>query len=74
VAGLVCGEPRQRLDPLALGGDRPAAAALVGGDDDVHEPLEEVALRARAGAPRGLESLVRLEEPAVARELEAVLV
>ena len=55
-------EPAQRLEPLALGGDRPAAPALVGGDDDVDEALEEVPLRGRARAPRGLERLVGVEE------------
>jgi hypothetical protein len=30
---------------LALGRDRPSASRLVGGDDDVDEPLEEVAFR-----------------------------
>jgi hypothetical protein len=70
----VRGEPPQGLRPLPLLGDDAAATSLVGGDDDVHEPLEEVALLRRAGTPRGLERLVRLEELAAARELEAVLV
>ncbi len=54
-------EPAQRLQPLALGGDRFAATVLVRRDDDVHESLEEVALVGRARAPGQLELLVRLE-------------
>lgn len=56
------GEPSQRLHALAFGSRRPAAVVLVGGDDDVHESLEEVALRGVARAPGELERLVRLEE------------
>ena len=58
-------EPPERLHPLALCGDRLAAARLVRGDDDMHEPLEEVAL-ARLGTratpsrtPRALRSTHR---------------
>jgi hypothetical protein len=74
VPGLVGGEPVQCLDPLALGGDRPATAQLVGGHDDMHEPLEEVTLRIGARAPRRFERFVSLEELSAARELQAVLV
>ena len=48
------------------------AAVLVPGDDDVHEPLEEVALFGRSGAPGVFERLVRLEVPPRAGEREAV--
>jgi len=74
VDGPVRREPPDGLQPLALGRDRPAATSLVGRDDDVHEPLEEVALLGRARPPRRLERLVRLEEPAAAREQKPVLV
>ena len=63
-------EAPQRLLPLALRRDRLSALALVGGDDDVDEPLEEVALRLRAGPPRVLERLVCLEERAGSRQGE----
>src|SRR4051794_9301756 len=72
--GRIRGEPPDRLLPLRLRGGRFAAARLVGGHDDVHEALEEVALRGRAGAPGELQLLVRLEEAAGTREPEAVLV
>jgi hypothetical protein len=67
-------QPLQGLDPLALGGDGPAPSALVGGDDDVHESLEEVTLLIRARAPRRLERLMGVEVLSASRELEAVLV
>jgi hypothetical protein len=44
MAGRVGGQTAKGLMPLALLGDRAAAAALVGRDDDVDEALEEVAL------------------------------
>ena len=64
-------EPAHRLHALALRRDRLATAALVRGHDDVHEPLEEVALRVSARPPRRLELLVRLEERAGTREGKA---
>jgi len=67
-------EPPQRLHPLALRGDRFSPFALVGGDDDVHQPLEEVALGGVARAPGQFELLVRLEERAAAGQSEALLV
>ena len=70
----VRGQPPERLHALALSRDRPAAARLVGGHDHVDEPLEEVALRLPADAPRFLECLVRLEECSGARKGEAPLV
>jgi len=51
VDGLIGGEPAQRLQPLPLRRHRPPALALVGGDDNVHEPLEEVALGFGARPP-----------------------
>ena len=56
------GQSAQRLLSLALRRDRTGAAALVGGDHDMHEPLEEIALIRVAGAPGELERLVSLEE------------
>ena len=55
-------EAPQRLLPLRLRSDRFAPSTLVRGDDDVNEPLEEVALVLLACAPCLLEGLVRLEE------------
>lgn len=54
-------EPPDRLHALSLGRDGPSPPVLVGGDDDVHEALEEVALGGVAGAPGELERLVCLE-------------
>ena len=56
------------FDALPLARDRPAARLLIGGHDDVDEPLEEVALGLLAGAPRLLERFVRLEERPGARQ------
>ena len=67
-------QPAQRLHALALLRDRPAAVTLVCRDDDVDEPLEEVALVRRTRSPGGLERLVRLEERPGPREGEPVLV
>ena len=64
----------QRLHPLALLGDWFAAFTLVGGDDDVHQPLEEVTLGDVACTPRELELLVRLEEGAAPGKREAPFV
>ena len=55
---------------LALAPDPPAAAGLVPGDDDVDEPLEEVALPGPRGAPGELQLLVRLEVLPGARQRE----
>jgi hypothetical protein len=58
--------PRRLLElPLAAGSV--AAAGLVPGDHDVHEPLEEVLLGRVGGPPGILECLVRLEVLAGAR-------
>ena len=70
MGGRVRGEAGERLHALPLTRDRAAARLLVGGHDHVDEPLEEVALRLGAGAPRLLERLVRLEERAGARQGE----
>jgi hypothetical protein len=67
-------EPVQRLHSLTLGRDRAPAPPLVGGDDDMYEALEEVALLLAAGAPGELERLVCLEELSAAGQLEALLV
>src|SRR3954462_14826650 len=71
---LVPGESAERLDALALRCDRAPAPALIGRHDDVDEALEEIPLVVDAGAPSGLEGLVRVEESARPREGEAVLV
>ena len=47
-----------------------ATAGLVPGDDDVHEPLEEVLLLGLGCAPGVLERLVRGEVLAPPREVE----
>src|SRR5687767_8261315 len=65
-------EPACRLLELPAAPDLVATAVLVPGDDDVHEPLEEVPLVRDRRAPGVLERLVRLEVPARAREREAV--
>ena len=72
--GRVRREAGERLHALALARDRTAAGLLVGRHDHVDEPLEEVALRLSADAPRFLECLVRLEECSGARKGEAPLV
>ena len=72
--GRVRREPPQRLLALALGRDGLAAARLVGRDDDVDEPLEEVALLRVRRPPRRLERLVGVEARAAAAELEPALV
>jgi hypothetical protein len=64
-------EPAFRLLELSLEADPIPAAGLVPGDDDVHEPLEEVLLRGLGCAPGVLERLVRGEVFAVAGKLEA---
>jgi len=51
-------EPAERLLPLPLRPDRPPAPVLVGEDDCVDEPLEEIALLGCRGAPCELERLV----------------
>ena len=63
-------EPPLRLRELSLAADGVAAPVLVPGDDDVHEPLEEVALDGLGSAPRLLERLVRVEVAARPPERE----
>ncbi len=72
--GLVRCEPVQRLHALPLRRDGAFATALIRRDDDVNEPLEEVAFLLLARAPRELEFLVRLEERAAACEGQPLLV
>src|SRR3954451_18044298 len=64
-------EPPDRLDELTLGADLPAAAGLIPGDRDMHEALEEVALRGGCGAPGELELLVRGEVLAAPDQLNS---
>lgn len=54
-------EPPYPLFELALAAHAVPARALVPGDRNVNEPLEEVPLGRDAGPPRDLELLVRLE-------------
>src|SRR5438046_2181884 len=72
--GRVASEPAQSLLTLPFGADGLAAGRLVSEDDHMHQPLEEVTLLGRSGAPSELECLVRLEPLAATRELEAALV
>jgi hypothetical protein len=58
---------------LSVAPDLVSAAGLVPGDDDVHEPLEEVLLRGLGRAPGVLERLVRGEVLARPGEVEAPL-
>ncbi len=67
-------ETPQGLQTLSLGCNRPLASALVGRDDDVHEPLEEVSFAGVARTPRELECLVRFEELAGPCEPHSTLV
>jgi hypothetical protein len=67
-------EPGERLDPLTLARDRPAAGLLVGGHDHVNESLEEIALRRLTGTPRFFERFVRFEERSGPRQGKAPLV
>jgi hypothetical protein len=67
-------ETPERLQPLALSCDRPAARLLVRRHDDMDEPLEEVALGLVTRAPRLLEGLVCLEERSGPSERKAPLV
>ena len=67
-------ETPQGLQTLSLGCNRPFPSALIGRDDDVHEPLEEVSFAGIAGTPRELECLVRLEELTGPREPHSTLV
>ena len=63
-------EPASGFLQLTLAADRVPATGLVPGDDDVHEPLEEVLLGGLGGAPGVLERLVRGEVLAGAGEVE----
>ena len=72
-AGSNAAQPAQRLHALALGGDRLAAPALVGRDDDVDEPLEEVALLGIARAPRSSNASCASKYAPRAREREPVV-
>jgi hypothetical protein len=63
-------ESALRLLELPLEADPIPAAGLVPGDDDVHEPLEEILLLGLGCAPRVLERLVRGEVLAPSREVE----
>jgi hypothetical protein len=66
-------EPAGGLLQLPLEPGPVAAPGLVPGDDDVDEPLEEVLLLKRGGAPCVLERLVGGEVLAPAREVEPSL-
>jgi hypothetical protein len=66
VLGSVRREAAGGLLELPLAADTVAAARLVPRDREVDEPLEEVALLGRRGAPRVLELLVGREELAAA--------
>ena len=59
-------EPALGLLELAFEPDSVAAAGLVPGNDDVHEPLEEVLFVRLGRAPGVLERLVSLEVLAAA--------
>jgi len=67
-------EPPQRLLSLTLGGDGTPATALIRGDDDMHEPLEEVPFAGAASPPGKLERLVCLEELTGPCEPETALI
>jgi hypothetical protein len=71
--GAVWRKPAARLLELSFGADPFAAAGLVPGDRDVHEPLEEVPLTRVGGAPRIFQLLVGGEELAGPDQLEALL-
>jgi hypothetical protein len=66
-------EPPLRLLELPLAPDPVATPRLVPGDGDVDEPLVEVPLRRRRGAPGRLELLVRGEELAAPNQLEPLI-
>ena len=74
MGGRIRREAGERLDALPLARHRAPARLLVGGHDDMDEPLEEVALRHLAGAPCFLERLVRLEERPGLRQRQTTLV
>ena len=63
-------EPASSLLELPLAACLVAAACLVPGHDDVHEPLEEVLLGGVGGTPGVLERLVRGEVLAGSGEVE----
>jgi len=66
-------EAALRLFELSLEADPVPAARLVPGNDDVHEPLEEVLLGRLGCAPGVLERLVRGEVLAFAGQFQAAL-
>jgi hypothetical protein len=61
MGGRIRPETAQTLLALALRADRLAAAGLIGKDDRVHEPLEEVAVGGLGGTPGRFERLMGLE-------------
>jgi hypothetical protein len=73
VRGAVGRKPAACLLELAFAADPLAAAGLIPGDRDVHEPLEEVPFVRLGGAPRVLQLLVSGEELAGPNQLEAAL-
>jgi hypothetical protein len=73
VSGGEGAEPAGGLLQLPRAADLVSPAGLVPGDDDVHEPLEEVLLCGLCRAPGVLERLVRGEVLAGPGEVEASL-
>jgi len=71
VLGRVALETASGLLQLALAADLVFSSGLVPRDGDVDEPLVEVALLGRCGAPRVLELLMGGEELAAADQVEA---
>ena len=69
--GGVRRQPAHRLRKLPLAADPVAAACLVPGDRNVHEPLEKVAFLRGRRPPGVLELLVRGEVVAGTDQLEA---
>jgi len=69
VLGRVSPQPAGGLLQLTLASNPVAAAGLVPGDGDVHEPLEEVALGRLGRSPRDLELFVSFEVRALADQL-----
>ena len=71
--GRVGTEPSPGLRELPLTPDAVPAAGLVPRNGDVHEPLQEVALRRLRRPPGVLERLVRGEVLAAADQLDTAL-